>query len=311
MVGGMADVRPPLVIEPLQTERLDLEPLDPERDAPALHAMTSDAEVHRYGDSAPSTSVDETASRLRLELTANGGSTWAIHLRGGDAIGTIGVFADQQTTIRGVGWSLARTYWRQGITSEAARVVVPYLLAQEGVDGVEAWVDSRNAGSLGVARAAGLSERGRLPKPYTDHAAQTVVMARAAIPADPEVFGVRTSLEVSDLGATIAAFQTVLGLQLGWSYPDPPTVAFLAVAPWSGSAGFQLTQTNGQIAATGLSFDVGVSVDVIYERAVTAGMPIGEPPNDKPWYRREFSWRLPDGHVISVSGPSSPDRSST
>jgi len=304
----MADVRPPLLIEALQTERLDLYPLDPDGDAPALHAMTSDAEVHRYDDdSAASTSVEETANRLRLELTANGGSTWAIRLRGGDAIGTIGVFADQQTTIRGVGWSLARSCWRQGITSEAARIVVPYLLAQEGVDGLEAWVDSRNLGSFGVARAAGMTERGRLPKAYRDHVAQTVVMARAATAADPEVFGVRTTLEVSDLGAAIAVFQSVLGLHLGWSYPDPPRVAFLAVAPWSGSAGFQLSQTNDRIAATELAIDVGISVDVMHRRAIAAGMPIVEPPSDKPWYRREFGWRLPDGHVISVSGPSSPE----
>jgi len=304
----MPDVRPPLLIEPLHTERLDLDPLDPDRDARALHVMASDAEVHRYdSDSAASTSVEETASRLRLELTANDGTTWAIRLRGGDAIGTIGVFADQQSTIRGVGWSLARAYWRQGITSEAARIVVPYLLAQEGVDGLEAWVDSRNPGSLGVARAAGMSERGRLPKVYRDHVAQTVVMVRAATPADPEVFGVRTTLEVSDLGAAIGVLRSVLGLRLGWSYPDPPKVAFLAVAPWSGSAGFQLSQTSGRIVETELSIDVGISVDLIHERAVAAGVAIVELPNDKPWYRREFSWRLTDGHVIHVSGPSSPE----
>lgn len=303
----MSELRPPLLIEPLQTARLDLEPLDPVRDAPTLHAMVSDAEVHRYdGESTGSTSVAETESRLRMELAANGGTSWAIRLRGGDAIGTIGVFADQQTTIRGVGWSLARAYWRQGITSEAARIVVPYLLAQEGVDGLEAWVDSRNLGSLGVARAAGMSERGRLPKPSRDEVAQTVVMARAAVPTDPEVFGVRTTLEVSDIPATIDVLLSVLGLHVGWSYPDPPKVAFLAVAPWSGSAGFGLSQVGDPIVETELSIDVGVAVELIYERALAAGVRIVETPDDKPWYRREFSFRLPDGHVISVSGPSSP-----
>lgn len=302
----MSEVRPPLLIEPLQTERLDLDPLDPVRDAPALHAMVSDAEVHRYdSESAGSTSVAETESRLRMELAANGGSSWAIRFRGGDAIGTIGVFADQQTTIRGVGWSLARAYWRQGITSEAARIVVPYLLAQEGVDGLEAWVDSRNLGSLGVARAAGMSEHGRLPKPYHHEVAQTVVMARAAVPTDPEVFGVTTTLEVGDLEANIQILVSVLGLRVAWTYPDPPKVAFLAVAPWSGSAGVQLSQSAGPIVGADLSFEVGITVDVVHDRALAAGVPIVETPNDKPWYRREFSWRLPDGHLISVSGPSS------
>lgn len=303
----MSEPRPPLLIEPLQTARLDLDPLDPVRDAPALHAMVSDAEVHRYdNESTGSTSIAETESRLRMELAANAGTSWAIRFRGGDAIGTIGVFADQQTRIRGVGWGLTRAYWRHGITSEAARIVVPYLLAQEGVDGLEAWVDSRNLGSIGVARAAGMSERGRLPKPYRDEVAQTVVMARAAVPTDPEVFNVTTTLEVADLEANIRIFQSVLGLRLGWGYPDPPEVAFLAVSPWSGSAGVQLSQTTSPIAGTEVSFEVGITVDVIHDRAVAAGVPIVETPNDKPWYRREFSWRLPDGHVISVSGPSSP-----
>jgi RimJ/RimL family protein N-acetyltransferase/catechol 2,3-dioxygenase-like lactoylglutathione lyase family enzyme len=305
----MPEDRPPLLIEPLQTERLDLDPLDPVGDAPALHAMAADPEVHRYdADADASASVDDTAQRLLREVVANGGTTWAIRLRGGDAIGTIGIFADQQTTIRGVGWSLARAYWRQGITSEAARVVVPYLLAQDGVDGLEAWVDSRNLGSLGVARAAGMAERGRLPKPHRDEVAQIIVMARAARPTEPEVFGLRTTLEVTDLDAAIRVFSSVLGLRVAWSYPDPPTLAFLAVAPWSGSAGFQLSRANGHVLAGRLSVDVGISVDVVHERAIAAGMTIVEPPADKPWYRREFSWRLPDGHVINVSGPSSPER---
>jgi len=301
------DVRPPLSIQPLQTARLDLDPLDPVRDAPALHAMVSDPVVHRYdSDSAGSTSVAETESRLRMELAANGGTSWAIRLRGGDAIGTIGVFADQQTTIRGVGWSLTRVHWRQGITSEAARVVVPFLLARNGVDGLEAWVDSRNLGSLGVARAAGMYEQARLPKPYRDEVAQMVVMARAAVPTDPEVFGVTATLEVSDLDANVEILQSVLGLPLAWAYPDPPNLAFLAVAPWSGSAGVRVAKARGRIVAGALLFDVGITVDVIHERAVAAGVPITEAPNDKPWYRREFGFTLPDGHVIRVSGPSSP-----
>lgn len=303
----MSDGRPPLLIEPLQTPRLDLDPLDPVRDAAALHAMVSDAEVHRYdSESTASTSVAETGSRLRMELAANGGTSWSIRFRDGEAIGTIGVFADQQTTVRGVGWSIARAYWRQGITSEAARIVVPYLLAQEGVDGLEAWVDSRNLGSLGVARAAGMSERGRLPKPYRDEVAQTVVMARAAVRTDPEVFGVTATLEVGDLDANIQILQSVLGLRTAWTYPEPAKIAFLAVAPWSGSAGVALAQTAGRIVGTELLFEVGITVDVVHRRAIAAGVPIVDTPNDKPWYRREFSWQLPDGHVIRVSGPSSP-----
>ena len=196
----MTETRPPLRIQRLSTERLDLTPLDPAADAAALHAMLADPEVHRYDtDARASGSVEETALRLHRQVVANGGTTWAIRLRGGDPIGTIGIFADQDTSIRGVGWSLTRSHWRQGVTSEAAKAAIPYLLAQDGVDGLEAWVDSENVASLGVARAVGMTEGGRLPRSYPDRVAQTIVMVRSAQPRDPEVFGMFSTLRVTDL----------------------------------------------------------------------------------------------------------------
>ena len=234
----MPDFRPPLVIDPLRTERLELTPLDPRADAPALHAMLSDPLVHLYDiDAAGSTSIDETESRLRRQVVANGGVTWAIRLRGCEAIGTIGIFADQGTTIRGVGWSLIPSYWGDGIMSEAARAAIPFLLTQDGVDGLEAWVDSRNIASLGVARAAGMTERGRLPRVYDDHVAQTIVMARAAVREDPEVFGVFTTLHVSDLAETVRLLRSVLHLHVAWSVPQPGLLGRRAVGRQPGLPG--------------------------------------------------------------------------
>jgi ribosomal-protein-alanine N-acetyltransferase len=304
----MTDVRPPLRIEPLRSDRLDLTPLDPAADAPDLHEMLADPEVHRYdNDAHASETIQETESRLRLQVVANGGATWAIRLRGGPAIGTIGVFADQGTRIRGVGWSLASSYWQRGFTSEAARVVVPYLLGQDGVDGLEAWVDSRNHASIGVAQAAGMTERGRLPRVYADHAAQTVVMARAARPRDPEVFGIFSTLRVTDLESTLSLLTGLLELHVAWAYPDPPTVAFLAVAPWSGSPGFQIEQAPGAtVQPQRMSFDVGITVDEVGARVRAAGLEVVEPPRDQPWVRREMTFQLPDGHRIGVSGPTMP-----
>ena len=302
-----AEPRPPLVIEPIRTERLDLTPLDPAADAAALHATFGDPLVHRYdADAQVSESVDETEERLRRQVVANGGTTWAIRLRGGHPIGTIGVFADQGTTIRGVGWSLDPAYWRRRIMSEAARAALPFLLAQDGVDGLEAWVDSANAASLGVARAAGMTERGRLPRTYGHSVGQTVVMARAAVPQDPEVLGVTPVLVVSDLAASTRLLQQLLRLHVAWAFPDPPRVAFLAVEPWSGSNGFQLQQADGLVEPAALSFDVGISVDEIRSRVVAAGLSVVEEPAERAWARRAMSFRLPDGHLISISGPMAP-----
>jgi RimJ/RimL family protein N-acetyltransferase/catechol 2,3-dioxygenase-like lactoylglutathione lyase family enzyme len=307
-VLGVADERPPLVIVTLRTERLELTPLDPVADAPSLHAMFADPLVYRYDtDACASSTVAQTEHRLRRQLAANGATTWAVRQDDGPAVGTIGIFADQGTTIRGVGWSLSRQYWGRGIMSEAARTAIPYLLAQDGVDGLEAWVDSRNVASIGVARAGGMAERARLPRVYDDHVAQTVVMARAASIEDPEVFAVHAKLEVRDLAETLRVLRAVLRLHEAWAVPDPPVLAFLAVEPWSGAPGLRVAQVAGEpIVPRELVFEVGVSVDVVRERVEAAGLRIIEVPTDRPWSRRELRFALPEGHTIVVSGPSSP-----
>ena len=304
----MDDDRPPIHIETLRTTRLTLTPLDAAADATDLHPMLADPEVHRYDtDADASASVDETARRLAGQLAANGGASWAIRVGQGRAIGTIGVFADQGTTIRGVGWSLARAFWREGITSEAARVVVPYLLAQPGVDGLEAWVDSENIASRKVALAAGMSERARLPRVSPDRVGQTVVMARAAVERDPIVFGVSPVLPVRDVAQTSALLRRVLPLWEAWAFPDPPRVAFLAVAQWSGSPGIQLAATDDPIAPVDVVVDVGEHVSAVRERIGEASLVVVQEPVDQPWYRCDLVFELPEGHRVRVSGPSTPD----
>ncbi len=154
--------RPPLVIAELSTARLTLRPLDPTLDATDLFEMDADPLVHQYVyGSSPSHSIEQLQRRLAAELERNGGMTWAIRLREEPTVlGTIGIFADQGSTIRGLSWSLRRSHWGQGLTSEAASAIVPFLLAQPGVDGLEAWADSRNIGSLKVADSSRLGRTG-------------------------------------------------------------------------------------------------------------------------------------------------------
>jgi len=166
-------------MQTLNTARLDLIPLDPERDADSLHSMFDDPEMLRFSTGSLVSNVAQTRAQLAQELLENGGWTWAIRLRPSDiAIGTVGLFYDQGTPIRGLDWKLRRDYWGRGIMSEAARAAIDHLLSQPGIDGVEAWIDSQNTRSLGVARHSGLDERGRLARVYDDRVAQSVVMVR-------------------------------------------------------------------------------------------------------------------------------------
>lgn len=293
----------------LTTARLELVPLDPDRDAESLHAMLGDPGMDPYGWSAPSRDVAETRERLRAELAANGGWTWAVRLRPDPvSLGTIGIFSDQGRPIRGLGWHLRRSHWGRGIMGEAAPAVVEHLLAQPGITGVEAWIDTRNLRSIGVARRAGLQEASRMARVYADHVAQQVVMVRAAEPRDSDVVAVFADLPVRDVRASAQQLVSVLGLHLAFLYPDPPTMARLTITPWAGSHGLNLVQTDGAIGPVSVVIDLGIAPDLVHERALAAGLDVDGPPQDQPWYRRTFTILLPEGQRLRIQGPVRPER---
>jgi RimJ/RimL family protein N-acetyltransferase/catechol 2,3-dioxygenase-like lactoylglutathione lyase family enzyme len=299
-------------MQTLTTERLSLVPLDLDRHAVHLHAMLSDPRMYEYSDGAPTSDAEASRARLADELAGNGGRTWTIVLpQAGTPIGTIGVFYDQGTSIRGLDWKLHPDHWGRGVMSEAARVVVRHLLDEPDIDGVEAWIDSQNIRSLGVARRAGLDERARLPRVYPDRQAQQIVMARAAIPRDPEVLSVRPTLAVRDVRATTDLLTAVLGFCARFvDGDDQPGRAWLGVAPWSGSPGIDVTRTGEAIAPADLTIEIGIPTDEAFERATAAGVELLGRPVDQPWYRREFVLRLPEGHRVRISGPLPADGSS-
>jgi RimJ/RimL family protein N-acetyltransferase len=291
----------------LPTERLKLVVLDPARDAADLHAMLGDPEVHGYSPEEATRDVAETQARLEKDMAGNGGLTWAIRLAGSEeALGTVGVFYDQGTTIRGLSWMLRRDHWGRGIMGEAARAAVEYLLAQPKIDGVEAWIDTRNVRSLGVARRAGLDQVGRMPRVYGDHVAQQVVMARAASPRDPSVVSVRPVLPVRSVPSAMRLLGEVLGMHVQYADGEPPTFAMLGTTPWTGSSGLDLRQETGPPATVVVG--IGVPTDECHRLAVDAGMTVESPPQDMPWYRREFTVLL-DGNRLRVSGPTRPPTS--
>jgi RimJ/RimL family protein N-acetyltransferase/catechol 2,3-dioxygenase-like lactoylglutathione lyase family enzyme len=295
----------------LTTSRLEIVPLDLDRDAGSLHALFGDPLIDPYGWAKPASSVAETRERLRSALAENGGWTWVIRLQpSGDALGTIGIHSDQGTSIRGLSWYLRRSHWGQGIMSEAAPIVVDHLLAQPGITGVEAWIDTRNVRSIGVARHAGLHEASRMARRYGDHLAQQVVMARAAEPGDSDVVAVRAVLPVRDVTATARTLSGVLGMHVAFQYPDPPTMVRLTVTPWTGSAGIDLVQENGSVSPASVTIDVGVATDLIHDRALAAGLEVDGPPQDQVWHQRTCTILLPEGHRIQVRGALRPERAS-
>jgi RimJ/RimL family protein N-acetyltransferase len=285
----------------VKTARLDLVPFEMERDLAALHAMFSDAEWARSGYAIPTTSEAESRQRLEREFGDNGGWTWVLQVRPArDAVGVIGVFSDQGSSIRGMSWYLRRDRWGAGLMSEAARTVIDHLLRQPSITGIEAWIDSRNTRSIGVARRAGLDLVGRLPRTGNGEIAQSVVMGRAAEPSDPVTFGVSPVLYVDDVSGTTRLLCELLGLHIRFQVDD---LVHLGLTEWNGQSGIEVRRATGDVSPTAVTIDVGVRVDPLYSAAVAAGLDSSTAPEGMPWYRRTFTLVLPEGHRLTISGP--------
>lgn len=141
----------------LTTARLELHPLDAERDTPALHAIRSDCRGWAtMGDSEPP-AADSVATRL----AENGGWSWTIRAAvDRQIIGSVSLFPGNEVW-RSLTWYLPE-HWGNGLASEAVTAVVDHLLGTAGFARLDAWIDDTNRRSIGVARNAGMSEHGRM-----------------------------------------------------------------------------------------------------------------------------------------------------
>jgi ribosomal-protein-alanine N-acetyltransferase len=115
----------------LTTARLILRQSMPE-DAADLFSYQSDPEVMKYDSpSVPMKEVAEAGSEIessRQRFIDKKGITWSIVLKSESRnIGGIGFyFWDKSYYKADLGYTLARPYWRQGITTEALRAIIRF-----------------------------------------------------------------------------------------------------------------------------------------------------------------------------------------
>lgn len=89
---------------------------------------------------------------------------WAIERKElGQPIGTISVVAhNDKAQIAHIGYALGRSWWRNGIMSEALQAVMDYLFEQVGVNRIESRHDPRNPNSGKVMVKCGMHYEGTL-----------------------------------------------------------------------------------------------------------------------------------------------------
>ena len=138
----------------LETERLRLRHFTV-NDVPAILALFSDPEVNTFLPWWPLKDEAEAEAFYRTRL--QGPYCCAICLK--DRIEwPIGYIKVDPEGAHDLGYALSRSYWHQGITSEAGAALLKYV-AQEGIPFVTATHDRNNPHSGAVMRKLGLTYR--------------------------------------------------------------------------------------------------------------------------------------------------------
>lgn len=146
----------------LETDRLIFRHLLPS-DLDSLFALYSDPEVRRYFPEGTLT-YEETREELEWFLHGHPANPqlglWAtIHRETNQFIGRCGLLPwtiDQRPEVE-VAYLLAKTYWGQGLGTEAARAILHYGLEQLRLSRLICLIDQENKASLKVARKIGMT----------------------------------------------------------------------------------------------------------------------------------------------------------
>ncbi len=140
----------------LETPRLILRRLAA-YDAPALHAMLSDAETMRYWSTLPHQEIAETEAWIgeSLAAMARGDAHDFAVLRDGRVVGRVAFWMGNE-----IGFLFHREVWGQGIAREAVAALLDHGFAVLNFTTVRADVDPANLRSLGLLERLGFQRTG-------------------------------------------------------------------------------------------------------------------------------------------------------
>ena len=153
----------------IETEHLLLRQIQMS-DADALFAFFSDEEVVELSDKRHRSVEDsqEFIRKLQAWYSRRENVEWGITLKGNDQlIGTCGFYAfDEGFQRADIGYELLKTYWRQGIMSEALTAILTFAFTTMGLYHIDAVVYAWNERSQGILRKLGFAHEATLPQRY-------------------------------------------------------------------------------------------------------------------------------------------------
>lgn len=139
----------------IRTSRLLLRPARP-GDVADLHAVLSDQRAMRYWSSSPHATIAQTRAWLAdmIAIPADEGEDFVIE-RDGRVVGKAGFYRFPE-----IGFILRPDQWWQGLAKEALTPVIDRAFRHHGLARIEADVDPRNDGSLGLLERLGFIRTG-------------------------------------------------------------------------------------------------------------------------------------------------------
>jgi ribosomal-protein-alanine N-acetyltransferase len=149
----------------LETARLRLRELKT-TDAPAVFQIYADDEITRYYDLETFTDLSQAESLIKRQtdrFRQKAGVRWGITLKEEDVvIGTIGMMLTAENRQGGIGYDLARPYWRRGIMHEVLQAVIQFGFHTAHVERIQALVMPGNTASARLLEKLGFQDQGIL-----------------------------------------------------------------------------------------------------------------------------------------------------
>jgi ribosomal-protein-alanine N-acetyltransferase len=150
----------------LESERLILRDLR-SGDADALFSVLGDEEVAEFYDDEVFRNVSQAREQIEAWCAGFRGRRcvrWGIAEQGDSKIiGTCGYYGLHRLHKRaGLGYELARSFWRRGIMTEALHTIIEFGFGKIGLNRIEAVVMPENVGSVRLLEGLGFRQEGVL-----------------------------------------------------------------------------------------------------------------------------------------------------
>lgn len=162
-----------LEFKTFKTARLLLRPITP-RDDHAFLKIFSDHETMKYWSREPLGCLEEAQEMVQEEI--KWGETdkclnWGIALtEDGGLIGKVSLFDHDEKHRRAeIGYVIDRSYWNQGLVSEALVPVLAYVFGEIGLHRLDADVDPENLASLALLKKFGFRREGLTRESFLVH----------------------------------------------------------------------------------------------------------------------------------------------